>query len=508
MNATTSTRNGGRAPTGIPGLDAVLAGGLPRDRMYLFQGDPGVGKTTVGLQFLRSGAAAGETGLYITLSETRAELLAVAASHGWSLDGIIIHELVAAPDLAVAEDNTLFQPSEVELGETTREILAEIERVAPSRLVIDSLAEIRLLSQNALRYRRQILALKQFFGGRNLTVMLLDDQTAPESELQLQSIAHGVVKMEQLAPLYGAERRRLRVMKLRGVKFRGGFHDMKIDTGLVSVFPRLVAAEHHVEFKAERISTGLEGLDRLLGGGVDRGTTVLFMGPAGTGKSALASQVLAAASGRGEKTKLFAFEESLGTLFERSRALGIPIAELARKGTLSVQQVDPAELSPGEFVYLVRAAVDEGVRVVAIDSLNGYLSAMPEEHFLSLQLHELFSYLRQLGVTVLLTLAQHGFVGNMASPIDLSYLADTVLLLRFFESDGEIRKAISVPKKRSGMHETAIREFSLGSDGIRVGEPLRHFRGLLTGVPTKGMESRVPLDVVEEPAASTPRASS
>lgn len=494
----TTPENGTVAPTGIEGLDTVLSGGLPRDRMYLFQGDPGVGKTTVGLQFLRTGAAAGEKGLYVTLSETRAELLAVARSHGWSLDGVTIHELVPSGDLSAAEDNTLFQPSEVELGETTREILAVIEKVGPSRLVVDSLAEIRLLSQNPLRYRRQILALKQFFAGRNLTVMLLDDQTAPESELQLQSIAHGVVKMEQLAPLYGAERRRLRVLKLRGVKFRGGYHDMKIDTGLVSVYPRLVAAEHHTEFAAERMSTGMAGLDQMLRGGLDRGTTVLFMGPAGTGKSALAAQVLAAAAERGEKAKMFAFEESLATLFQRSRALGIPIGEMARKGTLTVQQVDPAELSPGEFVHLVRAAVDEGARVVAIDSLNGYFSAMPEEHFLSLQLHELFSYLRQLGVTVLLTMAQHGFIGQMGTPIDVSYLADTVLLLRYFESEGEIRKAISVPKKRSGPHEGAIREFELGPRGIRVGEPLRQFRGLLTGVPTLAVEARVP-HVTEPP---------
>jgi circadian clock protein KaiC len=475
--------------------------------MYLFQGDPGVGKTTIGLQFLRTGARAGERGLYVTLSETRAELLAVAASHGWDLDGIVIHELTPAGDISVAEDNTLFQPSEVELGETTRAILSQIETVGPARLVIDSLAEIRLLSQNPLRYRRQILALKQYFTGRNVTVMLLDDQTAPESELQLQSIAHGVIKMEQLAPLYGAERRRMRVMKLRGVKFRGGFHDMKIDTGLVSVFPRLVAAEHHSEFPVRRMSTGVEGLDRMLGGGIDQGTTLLLMGPAGTGKSAIAAQLLAASAGRGERAKLFAFEEGLGTLFQRSRDLGIPLTEMAQNGSLEVQQIDPAELSPGEFVHLVREAVDSGTKMVAIDSLNGYYSAMPEEHFLSLQLHELFSYLRQKGVTVVLTLAQHGFIGPMGTPIDVSYLADTVLLLRYFEAEGEIRKAISVPKKRSGVHETAIREFELGSKGVRVGEPLRKFRGLLTGVPMPVSPTAAP-HIDEPPSdrrAQTPR---
>ena len=478
----TERQKGATASTGIPGLDDVLAGGLPRDRMYLLQGDPGVGKTTVGLQFLRTGVASGDKGLYITLSETRNELLAVARSHGWSLDGIEIHELVPSGDLS-PDDNTLFQPSEVELGETTRDILGQIERIAPARLVVDSLAEIRLLSQSPLRYRRQILALKQFFAGRKLTVLLLDDQTAPESELQLQSIVHGVIRMEQLAPLYGSERRRLRVTKLRGVKFRGGFHDMKIDTGLVSVYPRLVASEHRQEFAPEMVPSGIPQLDQLLGGGLDRGTTALAMGPAGTGKSAIAAQYLAAAAERGEKAVFFCFEEGMGTLIHRSEALGIPIRRLMADGRLEVRQIDPAELSPGEFAQTVRDAVDAGARLIAIDSLNGYYTAMPEENFLILQLHELFSYLRQLGVTVVLTLAQHGFIGQMGTPLDVSYLADTVILLRYYESDGAIHKAISVPKKRSGFHENSIRELTLGPDGIRVGEALRGLRGLLTGVP-------------------------
>lgn len=478
----TERQKGATASTGIPGLDAVLAGGLPRDRMYLLQGDPGVGKTTIGLQFLRTGAAAGEKGLYITLSETRDELLAVARSHGWDLDGFEIHELVPSGDLS-PEDNTLFQPSEVELGETTRDILGQIQKIGPVRLVIDSLAEIRLLSQSPLRYRRQILALKQFFAGRKLTVLLLDDQTSPEQELQLQSIVHGVVQMEQLAPLYGAERRRLRIMKLRGVKFRGGFHDMKIDTGLVSVFPRLVASEHHQEFARETVSSGIPTLDQLLGGGIDRGTTTLAMGPAGSGKSAIAVQYLAAAAQRGEKTVLFCFEEGLGTLYLRSEALGVPLRRLVADGRMEIRQIDPAELSPGEFAQTVRDAVDGGARVIAIDSLNGYYTAMPEENFLILQLHELFSYLRQIGVTVILTLAQHGFLGQMGSPLDVSYLADTVILLRYYERDGAIHKAISVPKKRSGFHENSIHELTLGAGGIRVGEALRGLKGLLTGVP-------------------------
>lgn len=485
----TERQKGATASTGIPGLDDVLAGGLPRDRMYLLQGDPGVGKTTIGLQFLRTGVASGDKGLYITLSETRNELLAVARSHGWSLDGIEIHELVPSGDLS-PDDNTLFQPSEVELGETTRDILGQIEKIAPARLVIDSLAEIRLLSQSPLRYRRQILALKQFFAGRKLTVLLLDDQTAPESELQLQSIVHGVIRMEQLAPLYGSERRRLRVTKLRGVKFRGGFHDMKIDTGLVSVYPRLVASEHRQEFAPEMVPSGIPQLDQLLGGGLDRGTTALAMGPAGTGKSAIAAQYLAAAAERGEKAVFFCFEEGMGTLIHRSEALGIPIRRLVADGRLEVRQIDPAELSPGEFAQTVRDSVDAGARLIAIDSLNGYYTAMPEENFLILQLHELFSYLRQLGVTVVLTLAQHGFIGQMGTPLDVSYLADTVILLRYYESDGAIHKAISVPKKRSGFHENSIRELTLGPDGIRVGEALRGFRGLLTGVPQSASSAK------------------
>jgi circadian clock protein KaiC len=474
-----------RVKTGIRGLDDVVDGGLPANRMYLVQGDPGVGKTTIGLQFLLDGAAAGERGLYVTLSETAEELSAVAHSHGWDLGGITVHEVMPSTSLLLAEDDsTLFQPSEIELGETTRAILFEIERIGASRVVIDSLSEIRLLSQSALRYRRQILALKHFFAGKHITVLLLDDGTSEAGDIHLQSIAHGVIRVEQLAPLYGAERRRLRVVKLRGVNFRGGFHDMKIETGRVVVFPRLVAAEHLGDFPLDSASSGVPALDALLGGGLDRGTTNLIMGPAGTGKSAIAAQYATAAGDRGEAVHLFTFEEGLGTLFKRTQLLGIPLRRCVDEGRIVVQQVNPAELTPGEFAALVRTRVEQSsARVIVIDSINGYFSSMPEENFLMLQLHELFTYLRQRGVVVILTLAQHGLIGHMASPIDLSYLADTVVLLRYFEAGGEIRKAISVPKKRSGRHEQSIRELAMDGGGIRLGPPLSNFRGILTGTP-------------------------
>jgi circadian clock protein KaiC len=484
-----------RVKTGITGLDDVLGGGLPVNRMYLIQGDPGVGKTTIGLEFLLAGAALGERGLYVTLSETAEELSAVAEAHGWNLDTLTVHEVMPDGALLLAEDDsTLFQPAEIELGETTRAILREIERTGASRVVIDSLSEIRLLSQSPLRYRRQILALKHFFAGKHITVLLLDDGTSEAGDIHLQSIAHGVIRVEQLAPLYGAERRRLRVVKLRGVKFRGGFHDMKIETGRVVVFPRLVAGEHHAEFDIEPASSGVGALDDLLGGGLDRGTTNLIMGPAGTGKSAIAAQFAAAAAGRGEPVYIFTFEEGLGTLFKRTELLGIPLRAHVDSGRAVVQQVNPAELSPGEFAAFVRSRVErDGARMIVIDSINGYFSSMPEENFLMLQLHELFSYLRQLGVVVILTLAQHGLVGQMESPIDLSFLADTVVLLRYFEAAGEIRKAISVPKKRSGVHEPSIRELLMGRGGIRLGPPLSDFRGILIGAPEyHGAAARVP----------------
>ena len=474
-----------RAATGVSGLDDVLGRGFPTGHIYLVQGDPGVGKTTLGLQFLLAGAVQGEKSLYITLSETADELRAVAASHGLDISGVEIYEVIPSAELMAGDDNSLFHPSEVELGETIRGILREVERIGPSRIVIDSLSELRLLSQTALRYRRQILAFKQLFGERTSTVLLLDDRSENPGDMHVESIAHGIVELDQLSPLYGAERRRLRVKKLRGVGFRGGYHDMRIRTGGLEVFPRLVAAEHPHQPLDGKIESGSPGLDSLTGGGLDRGTTTLILGPAGTGKSAIASVYAAQIAERGEKAALFIFEEALATLTQRTEALGIPLRRHIADGRISVKQVDPAELAPGEFAYRIRAAVEEeGARLVVIDSLSGYYQAMPEETFLTLHLHELFSYLRQKGVAVILTLVQHGFAGKMDTPIDLSFLADTVLLLRFFETRGELRKAISVPKKRSGAHESAIREFALGEGGLRVGEPLRNFQGILTGTPT------------------------
>jgi circadian clock protein KaiC len=482
------------ASSGIPGLDDVMVGGFPTGHIYLVQGDPGVGKTTLGLQFLLAGSKKGEKSLYVTLSETRDELRDVAASHGWDISGVEILEIVPTTEAMTAEENTLFHPSEVELGETTQRFLSEVQRLGPSRLVIDSLSEVRLLSQTALRYRRQIVSFKQLFAERGITVLLLDDRSEDPGDMHVESIAHGIVELEQLAPLYGAERRRLRVKKLRGVGFRGGFHDMKIRAGGLDVFPRLVAAEHHKPFTASKISSGIDGLDSLLGGGLDRGTTTLIMGPAGTGKSALASVYAASVARKGENAALFLFEEGLATLEQRTNALGIPLSQRMAEGRIRVQQIDPAELSPGEFAYRIRDTVErESSSLVVIDSVSGYYNAMPEETFLALHLHELFAYLRQRGVTVVLTLAQHGFTGNMGSPIDLSFLADTVLLLRFFEAGGEIRKAISVPKKRAGAHELAIREFAMDQNGVHVGAPLMGFQGILTGTATYAGQSGDPL---------------
>ena len=470
------------AATGIAGLDDILGGGLPRNRLHLIEGDPGVGKTTLALQFLLEGRRRGEPVLYVTLSETKRELIGVAASHGWSLEGLHIYELTAAENLSPDAQYTLFHPSEVELGETTRSVLDEVARVEPTRVVFDSLSEMRLLARDPLRYRRQILALKQFFIGRRCTVMLLDDRTR---ETGVQSLVTGVVTLEQLAPVYGAERRRLRVSKLRGVKFRGGYHDLVIQTGGVVVFPRIVAAEHRAMPPAGDLASGVPGLDTLLGGGLSAGTSTLIVGPAGVGKSAVATQYCVAASARGQASAYFVFDETIGTFLARSAGLGFDVSTYLERGTMAVQQVDPAELAPGEFAHTVRETVEQrDVRVVVIDSLNGYLQAMPEEHFLTAQLHELLTFLNQRGVATLLLVAQHGILGPaMVAPVDVSYLADTVILLRYFEARGAVRQAISVVKKRSGAHERTIREFGLEGGRLRIGEPLAGFHGILTGVP-------------------------
>lgn len=477
--------NRGLATTGVNGLDDVLGGGLTRNRIYLIMGDPGVGKTTLGLHFLREGVRLGERVLYIALSETRDEIEAVAASHGWSLDGVDIFEYSAATRLDETDESTLFHPSEVELGHATKTMIEAVERVQPQRVVIDSLAEVRLLAQSALRYRRQILGLKHYFAGKKSTVLLLDDKDVASGDMQLLTLAHGVLLLEQLAPVYGSERRRMRVSKLRGVKYRGGFHDVTIRTGGLVVFPRLVAAEHKPIVKTGRLESGVPAVDSLLGGGIDRGTSTLLMGPAGSGKSALASQYVVAAAQRGENATMFLFDESRHTLLTRCRAIRMPMDEMVESGRVVIHQIDPAEVPPGEFVQLVRQQVEErNISVLVIDSLNGYVNAMPEERFLTIHMHELLTYLGQHGVGTLLVVAQHGVVGGqMLSPVDVSYLADCVILLRYFELSGEIRKAVSVVKKRSGAHEKAIRPFTISEEGLMVGPPLTEFHGVLSGTP-------------------------
>jgi circadian clock protein KaiC len=472
-------------PTGIEGLDNILSGGLTRNRIYLVMGDPGVGKTTLGLHFLLEGIRLGERVLYIGLSETRDEIQAVADSHGWSLDQVEIFEYSAAARLDEADESTLFHPSEVELGQATRTMIQEVERVQPQRVVIDSLAEVRLLAQSPLRYRRQILGLKQYFTGKHSTVLLLDDKEVASGDMQLLTLAHGVMLLEQLSPLYGAERRRMRVSKLRGVKYRGGYHDMTIRTGGIAVFPRLIAAEHKIPDRTGRIESGIPGIDTLLGGGIDRGTSTLLMGPAGSGKSTLSTQYAIAAAERGENVTMFLFDESRTTMMRRSESINMDLMRHVESGRIQLHQIDPAEIPPGEFVYLVRDQVEKReISLLVIDSLNGYINAMPEERFLTIHMHELLSYLGNQGVATLLVMAQHGVVGqSMLTPVDVSYLADCVILLRYFELAGEIRKAISVVKKRSGFHEKAIRPFAIGSDGLTVGPPLTEFHGVLSGTP-------------------------
>jgi circadian clock protein KaiC len=486
-SASPSTAKGSVVSTGVAGLDNILCGGLPAHRMYLIQGDPGVGKTTVALQFLREGVRSGERVLYVTLSETREELAAVAESHGWTLEGVDVYEMSSADGgLESGEDeNTLYVPAEIELGERMRALLVEVDRVKPARLVIDSCTELRLLAHSALRFRRQLLALKEGLVRRGCTILLLANLLSTDSDPLLQSLVHGVILMEQLPQLYGAERRRVRVVKLREVGFRGGFHDMNILADGVVVFPRLVAAEHRGPMQSESISSGLPSIDALLGGGLDRGTSNLFMGPAGSGKSALTSQYAATAAERGERVAMFTFDEGTHTLLQRANALGMHFEKHLQSGLITVQQVDPAELSPGEFIHIVRKAVeDDSARMVIIDSLNGYLQSMPEERFLVAQMHELLAYLAQRGVVTIMVVSQQGLVGSVTAPVDISYLADTVVLTRYFEVDGHVRKAVSVMKKRSGRHENTIREMSMGTHGISVGEPLSRFRGLLSGITT------------------------
>lgn len=472
--------------TGIEGLDDILGGGLTPHRLYLVEGVPGSGKTTLAIQFLLEGVRQGEPVLYVTLSESIEELRAVAASHGWSLEGITIRELIASEtSLSPDEQYTMFHPSEVELSETTKTILADVERVKPLRIVFDSLSELRLLASNPLRYRRQILALKQFFSGRKCTVLLLDDMTSSNHDLQIQSIAHGAIRLEQLFPEFGAERRRLIVLKYRGVRFRGGYHDYVIRPGGIHVYPRLIASENRRQSNDERLGSGIAELDQLLGGGIERGTSTLIVGAAGTGKSSLAARFVASAADLGQNAAMFIFDERTHTLLTRTAGLGIDLGTHLEAGRVTIQQVDPAEMSPGEFAHSIRRCVEHNnAKVVVIDSLNGYLNAMPEERFLIIQLHELLTFLGQAGVVSLLINAHQGLIGSqVTSQLDASYLADGVILMRYFESRGEVRQAISVVKKRSGAHERTIREIRLESGRISLGAPLREFSGVLTGVP-------------------------
>jgi circadian clock protein KaiC len=476
----------GKAATGIVGLDDILAGGFTRRRLFLIEGVPGSGKTTLALQYALEGASRGEPVLFITLSETEEELRASALSHGWGLDGIAIRELTPREDeLELDEQNTMFHPSEVELASVTKQILGDVERLKPTRVVFDSLSELRLLAGSALRYRRQILALKQFFSTKECTVLLLDDLTAVDRDLQVQSIAHGVLLLEQLNAEYGSERRRLRIVKYRGVQFRGGYHDYVIRPGGLEVFPRLVASEHRQVTTSEKLRSDIAELDALLGGGIEEGTSTLIVGAAGTGKSTLAAQFASSAARRGQHASLFLFDESPQTLLSRCDQLNVGLRSAVEAGSVSLQQVDPVELTPGEFTHTIRTAVEQhGAKVIVIDSLNGYLNAMPEERFLAIQLHELLMYLGQHSVATVLIAAHQGLIGTqMNTPVDASYLADAVLLLRYFEAKGEVRQAISVMKKRGSRHERTIREFRLDGGRISVGEALRDFRGILTGVP-------------------------
>jgi circadian clock protein KaiC len=470
----------------VAGLDAVLGGGLARNRLHLLEGSPGTGKTTIALQFLLAGAEAGETGIYVSLAETEYELRDGAKSHGWTIGPKIeIFELVP-PESVLDPDQhqSLLYSSDLELGETIKRIFAAIERLKPHRVVIDSLSEIRLLAQSSLRYRRQILALKHYFARHNSTVVMLDDLTTESTDRAVHSIAHSVIHLDQLSPVYGGERRRLRVVKCRGQSFRSGYHDFRITEGGIELYPRLVAAEHRTGFTGEKLKSDVPALDQLLGGGIAAGSSTLVLGPAGTGKSLLILQYIAAAVSHGERAALFVFDEELGLLFARAKDLGIDLEKMRDAGKLFIEQMDAAELSPGEFVNRVRDCVDrERIRTVAIDSLNGYQASMPEEQFLTLHLHELLQYLNRQGAATFLTVAQHGMVGETKQTIDITYLADTVIMLRYFEAFGRVRRAISVIKKRAGGHEDTIREFRIDATGISVGDPLRDFQGVLRGVP-------------------------
>ena len=475
--------SGQGVPTGSDPLDDIFGGGYARSRVHLIEGRPGSGKTTLALQFLMAARERGEKTLYITLSEGRSELLDAAATHGWSLDGIEIYELIPAElSLDPSREQSVVYSSDLELGETVRLVMDCVDRIKPDCVVFDSLSDIRLLAGNPLRYRRQVLALKHYLGSKECTAILIDDMTDDSDSANLHSLVHGVLRLEQLTIAYGAERRRMRIFKMRGRAFRGGYHDYVIRKGGLRIYPRLIASEHNPGFKDDGPgSSGVKDLDEMLHGGLDRGTASLILGPAGCGKSTLAMQYAVAALARGEKSLFISFDETRYNFYKRARGMNI---DLEDEKLFEFMQVDPAELSPGEMAGTVRDRVAKGARIVVLDSLSGYQNAMPEEQFLLLQMHEMLTYLNQQGVMTILVLAQHGLVGSMKSPVDLTYLSDTVLLLRFFEAQGELKRAISIVKKRTGGHERTIREYIIDQAGIRVGEPLRQFSGILTGIPT------------------------
>lgn len=473
-----------RMSTGIQGMDDVLNGGLPAHHLYLLEGAPGAGKTTLGLQFLRAGALAGERVLYVTLSESAEELDTVARSHGWSLAGIDVFELGSSHVLDLAAEQSVLHPSDLELGETTEGIVEQVVRIKPDRVVLDSLSELRLLAQDSLRYRRQVLALKRFFATRKCTVLMLDDQSSLASDLQVHSIAHGVMSLSQTAADYGPNRRTFRVNKLRGSSFRGGDHDVRLSTGGIDIYPRLVASEHRTGFEPQLRTTGNQRLDQMLGGGLAYGTSTLFMGPSGVGKTTTAISCAVAALERGEHVSYYLFDEGLGTLLARCEALGLNIRRYIDQGQLDLVQLDPGSISPGEFATLVRQAVEErNSEVLVVDSLNAYLQAMSGGRALTLQMHELLLYLNQLGVASILVLSQHGLFGEERNEVDLSYLSDSILLFRFFEANGNLLKALSIVKSRVAKHESAIREFRLAANGLSIGDALRDFEGVMRGVP-------------------------